>query len=43
MSLGNPVPGNRIVPVSWTEIVRTRGSFQNIRSTPSPWWASMST
>ena len=43
MSAGQPVPGNRWRPLSCTEIVITRGSFQKARSTPSPWWTSMST
>ena len=43
MSAGQPVPGKRCWPFSWTEMVSTRGSFQNIRSTPSPWCTSMST
>ena len=38
-----PVPGNSAWPLSWTEIVSTRGSSQNTRSTPSPWCASTST
>ena len=29
ISCGHPVPGNRARPVSWTEIVMTRGSSQN--------------
>ena len=43
MSAGQPVPGKRCRPLSCTEMVSTRGSFQNIRSTPSPWCTSMST
>ena len=43
VSAGNPVPGNSTRPLSCSEIVSTRGSSQNIRSTPSPWCTSTST
>ena len=42
-SAGKPVPGKSIRPVSCSEMVRTRGSSQKIRWTPSPWWTSTST
>ena len=43
VSEGHPVPGKSARPDSWIETVRTRGSSQKIRSTPSPWWTSTST
>ena len=43
MSVGQPVPGKSARPLSCSEIVRTLGSSQKIRSTPSPWWTSTST
>ncbi len=38
----NPVPGNSVRPVSWSEIVITCGSPAWIVWTPSPWWTSRS-